>query len=541
MAYVLAILPLIINATCIHCNTLELGINAIAGTFCPCGDSQHPCKKGPFNATLDLIELQPFFARTHDSNLLNDETYKINPPYGKPVFNWNNIYDPANIRMRKDPNDPANYNFNESDNFAFEFDILNIPLLLRLGDSWNSPSIAANITDDDVEDLSTVFLNIVKHYNEGWPNERSNNKKFLKNKIKAIEFWNEPEGNFWKGSVSTYNKLLKATITKIRRYDQSIQIGPNFAEPYGGFNNTGFEFHAIDYLLANVENKSLLPNIYSWHEYIYENPLLTQKLYHKTEDELKKRNLTSFTKQIITEWNPCASGSCTDKPNEQNTWTACDFAETVLIHASLGVKLSAPYPLCAVKNDWGLLSTTMSKNTSSLFWRPQAYAFKMLSQVLHDTPFTWGLLNVSYGGEKKNKKFINDSSYIAAGFTNINKSHVNIIYIANDRNGKYNNYSMDTLKIDFENLIPNATYKISTHRIMNRTTTTTTTGGTNGGKIPTSSDSQVILMHDNLDHHVVTIDKHGFGILDMMVDELELQHVKSPCVLQIEMKLKKKL
>ena len=60
MAYVLAILPLIINATCIHCNTLELGINAIAGTFCPCGDSQHPCKKGPFNATLDLIELQPF-------------------------------------------------------------------------------------------------------------------------------------------------------------------------------------------------------------------------------------------------------------------------------------------------------------------------------------------------------------------------------------------------------------------------------------------------------------------------------------------------
>ena len=75
---------------------------------------------------------------------------------------------------------------------------------------------------------------------------------------------------------------------------------------------------------------------------------------------------------------------------------------------------------------------------------------------------------------------------------------------------------------------------------MNRTTTTTTTGGTNGG-LPTSSDSQVILMHDNLDHHVVTIDKHGFGILDMMVDELELQHVKSPCVLQIEMKLKKKL
>ena len=204
-----------------------------------------------------------------------------------------------------------------------------------------------------------------------------------------------------------------------------------------------------------------MPNIYSWHEYIYENPLLTQKLYHKTEDELKKRNLTSFTKQIITEWNPCASGSCTDKPNEQNTWTACDFAETVLIHASLGVKLSAPYPLCAVKNDWGLLSTTMSKN--SLIWRPQAYAFKMLSQVLHDTPFTWGLLNVSYGGEKKNEKVINDSSYIAAGFTNINKSHVNIIYIANDRNGKYNNYSMDTLKIDFENLIPNASYKISTH------------------------------------------------------------------------------
>ncbi len=501
MAYVLAVLPLIINAT--TCNTLELGINAIGGTFCPCivGDNQ-PCKDGPFNATLDLIELQPFFARTHDSNLLNDITYKMNPPYGKSVFNWNDIYDPVNMHT-KNPNISANYNFKESDMFALQLDKLNFPLLLRLGDSWNSPSVAANISNGDIEHLSVVLLNIVKHYNEGWPKI---NKPFLKNRIKAVEFWNEPEGNFWKGTVDTYNKLLEATITKIRQYDHSIQIGPNFASPYGGFDDKGFEFHAIDYLLTNVKNSSLLPNIYSWHEYIYENPLLTQKLYRKTENELIKRNLT-FTKQIITEWNPCATGSCTDKPNEENAWTACDFAETVLIHATLGVKLSSPYPLCAVKNDWGLLSTTTSNNNHALIWRPQAYAFKMLSRVLHTTPFAWGLLNVSVSN---NTKIVNDSSYLAAGFTNVDKSHINIIYVANNRHEKYiDNYNnISTVTIHFENLIPNMKYEISIHRI-------------------NATDGTTRIFFEKQYHRLPT-GKDGGGKLEF--------GVASPCVLQVELK-----
>jgi hypothetical protein len=56
-------------------------------------------------------------------------------------------------------------------------------------------------------------------------------------------------------------------------------------------------------------NPALLPpNLYSWHEYIYQFPMLTESLYNTTAHALAARDLSS-AEQIITEWNPWAGAT----------------------------------------------------------------------------------------------------------------------------------------------------------------------------------------------------------------------------------------
>jgi hypothetical protein len=140
----------------------------------------------------------------------------------------------------------------------------------------------------------------------------------------------------------------------------------------------GFEMEALDALLA----RGVRPNLYSWHEYIVQNPTLTVPIFNWTATQLAARNL-SDSEQIITEWNPC-NAKC--RALDETAWAAADFAQTVLVHAMMGVTMTAPYPLCATNADWGLISTE-TVPTGALTWRPQAYAFEMLSEVLRSAPF----------------------------------------------------------------------------------------------------------------------------------------------------------
>ena len=56
----------------------------------------------------------------------------------------------------------------------------------------------------------------------------------------------------------------------------------------------------MDAVLNATADPALRPNLYSWHEYIYENPTLTDTLFATTAAALAARNL-SGTEQIITE------------------------------------------------------------------------------------------------------------------------------------------------------------------------------------------------------------------------------------------------
>lgn len=356
---------------------MQLGLNAPQGTWCPC-NIEKGCR-APLNATGALLKLRPQFVRTHDVSLLSPATFSINPPnpLGVRTFNYYDLF-PS---LDADPADPSSYNFSGADEWAAQWNALDVPLLVRFGTSWFSSAAQASVPAEKVEVLADAFLHFVMHFNDGWGGGRA-----AKHKVRYWEVWNEPEGSrFWTGNKTVFHELLALTVLKLRAYDPTLRVGPNNACPGGPIcasMRQGYEFEALDAALS----RGARPNLYSWHEYIVQNPTLSDSLYDWTAAALTARNLTDV-EQIITEWNPC-NGACVP-PYQIDAWAAADFAQTVMVHATLGVRLSAPYPLCATNSDWGLLSTE-TVPAGAITWRPQAHAFEMMSEILRAAPFVIG-------------------------------------------------------------------------------------------------------------------------------------------------------
>ena len=106
----------------------------------------------------------------------------------------------------------------------------------------------------------------------------------------------------------------------------------------------------------------------------------------------------------------------------------------MLTHATLGVTMTAPYPLCATNADWGLISTE-TVPTGALTWRPQAFAFQMMAEVLRAAPYVaqgttvrpWQASPTEPLEPRMNQS---DNKYFAAGFTNGNRSRVSVVFVA---------------------------------------------------------------------------------------------------------------
>ena len=163
---------------------------------------------------------------------------------------------------------------------------------LRLGDSWAPKAAASNISLVDAEHLSTAFVQLVRHLNDGWGGGRAPPPGRLR--IRYIEVWNEPEGAFWTGSLPAFYRLLTLTIHKLRAYDGSLRVGPNNASPYGENGGTlrkGFELTALDAVLNATTDARLRPTLYSWHAYIHQNPTLFETLINETRARLDARGL----------------------------------------------------------------------------------------------------------------------------------------------------------------------------------------------------------------------------------------------------------
>jgi hypothetical protein len=185
--------------------------------------------------------------------------------------------------------DSSAYSFSSSDSVITATINAGSKILFRFGNSYEGVP-KHNIPPADMEKWAEVCLQIVKHYNEGW------NNGFYYN-IKEWEIWNEPDNySFWTGTAADFVKLYRLTATKLKQYDNSLQIGgPAIASIF----NSNF----LNAFLDSVKTENLPLDFFSYHIYYIANP------YHfKYVDSITKAILANYSlqsvKRYVTEWNP---------------------------------------------------------------------------------------------------------------------------------------------------------------------------------------------------------------------------------------------
>lgn len=212
---------------------------------------------------------------------------------GIPEVRTHDIYNTCDIHsifpdMNADPLNPSSYNFSETDIVIQSIINSGATPLFRLGESYsinqdfNSPPV-------DFDKWSTVCLQIVKHYNDGWNNGFNFN-------INKWEIWNEPDlYEFWAGTPEEFYNLYNLTVTKLKNFDTTLKVGMS------GFAVTSSNLFIEPILTLIISNNTPLDFI-SYHKYSNSNPYFFKLQEQDFRELLSSYNLNDV-ETYLTEWN----------------------------------------------------------------------------------------------------------------------------------------------------------------------------------------------------------------------------------------------
>lgn len=188
----------------------------------------------------------------------------------------------------RDPLDSTAYNFSSSDSVIGPIIQSGSQVLYRLGESFESPPVH-NYPPADFIKTAQVFVQIAKHYNEGWNGGYHYN-------IRQWEIWNEPDGvGFWNGTAAQYAHFYNVVANALKQYDSTFILGgPALASVYSSVFLKTF--------LDSVRTNHAPLDFFSYHSYYEANP------YHfAVLDSLVASTLQGYgygnTPRYLTEWN----------------------------------------------------------------------------------------------------------------------------------------------------------------------------------------------------------------------------------------------
>lgn len=111
-----------------------------------------------------------------------------------------------------DPTDPDNYSFELTDKYVESALLSGAKVIYRLGESRDLLGSVTERTYDNIDLLSRVCVNIVRHYNDGWANGYHFD-------IRYFELWSGSDDV--KRDLEIYGRLANA----VKMYDESIKVG----------------------------------------------------------------------------------------------------------------------------------------------------------------------------------------------------------------------------------------------------------------------------------------------------------------------------
>jgi xylan 1,4-beta-xylosidase len=198
-----------------------------------------------------------------------------------------------------DTEDPANYDFERTDNYIRALANVGAKIVWRLGVNieHTQKKYFAHPPKDFVK-WTKICLGIIRHYNHGW----ANGYHFA---IRYWEIWNEPDlgptwdqgcpGSYmWSGSFKQYAELYVTAATTIKGFDPSLKVGGYAAAFPGG--------DLVPKFLAYCRERQAPLDFFSWHTYandprvVAENARLVRSRldqygFEQTESHLNEWNL----------------------------------------------------------------------------------------------------------------------------------------------------------------------------------------------------------------------------------------------------------
>ena len=218
----------------------------------------HGVNSGPmtkvftYNAKPQFIESGIPFVRLHD----------VEYPYGSGEF----VDIPCVFKnFNADENDPASYNFANTDEYIRQSLLAGSKIIFRLGVSIeHSPHKRYIDPPADFGKWARICEHIIRHYNEGWADGHHWN-------IEYWEIWNEPDlhsedpdhgkQTTWGGDVDQFVELYTVTACHLKACFPNLKIGGcGFAAPTKAFIS---EF----YRQISQKSPRVPVDFHSWHIY----------------------------------------------------------------------------------------------------------------------------------------------------------------------------------------------------------------------------------------------------------------------------------
>jgi hypothetical protein len=216
------------------------------------------------------------YARLHDVNWPHADAIDVHTIF--PFFD-------------ADPDNPANYYFDKSDDYLEPLISNDTKIIYRLGESIEHRTQYFIHPPKDYAKWVKICINIIRHYNDGW------NKGFHYG-IEYWEIWNEPEGkNMWLGTDRQYFELYEAAVQAIKKYDPELKVGGPAATGHRTW---------VKPFLTYCREKSLPLDFFSWHQYT-DDP---EVFVHDAEYIRKLLDEYGFTaaESFLDEWNSSLKG-----------------------------------------------------------------------------------------------------------------------------------------------------------------------------------------------------------------------------------------
>jgi xylan 1,4-beta-xylosidase len=249
----------------------------------------HGVNGGPIQGggTLDLSplwkEARIPLARLHDCHWPNPDLVDIHVVFPNPDA---------------DPEDPASYDFQRTDETVLAIHAAGAGIVYRLGESIEHAAVKRHVHPPrDMDRWSHVCIGIIRHYTEGWANGH-------RLPIRYWEIWNEPENRpvMWSGTDDDYIRLYSITARAIKNRFPDLLVGGPALGATGELR--GDDFQPTEFLtkfLTHCRDSEIPLDFFSWHCYS-DDPsepvrrarairrLLDQSGFPKTESHLNEWN-----------------------------------------------------------------------------------------------------------------------------------------------------------------------------------------------------------------------------------------------------------